>query len=282
MVDIVLRLTYNCNLKCAHCCYECEPGRESMSLQTLESVLENIEGPLVTTILLGGGEPFTRPRLLKQAIASIAERREDGCYPNLESVSVQTNGLWAKNPSVTARYLTELNALGLDYIVFTGNDQFHREEAKRRRLIAPEPAFNLLCQTNTELRLQNKRRHRLRMDYKSESHLMPDPIGRARNLPTAMLALTSECEMDNSSLTVSTDGSLYPCGFLRPFSLGSLVLEPLSRIMEQMKRPHDEPWLIATLKKRGLYQACDAEILATNPCIICERVFSTNDETRSR
>lgn len=58
---MVIRITSKCNMKCAHCCYSCRPGKgEHMSLWTFDAAIRFVSN-YSEMITLSGGEPTVHP-----------------------------------------------------------------------------------------------------------------------------------------------------------------------------------------------------------------------------
>ena len=134
-----LILTYECSGRCAHCCYRAGPGRDAtMSLAEVEGYLAAVADQPLEWILLFGGEPFTCYELLRECVALAAP---------LAPVLVFTNGYWATDPDVARRRLAGLQAVGLEYILFSV-DAFHQAHVPLERIaIGIEAARALGYQT---------------------------------------------------------------------------------------------------------------------------------------
>jgi len=123
-LDIIL--TYECTSRCAHCCYRAGPGRnETMTVAEVEGYLAAVADQPLEWVLLFGGEPFLFPELLQASVALAAP---------LAPVLVFTNGYWAMNPDRACRRLADLQAAGLDYILFSV-DAFHQAHIPLERIV---------------------------------------------------------------------------------------------------------------------------------------------------
>lgn len=122
-LDILL--TYKCTGRCAHCCYRAGPERkETMTIAEVESYLTAAADQPLEWILLFGGEPFLFPDLLRASVAMAAP---------LAPVLVFTNGYWATEPDVACQRLADLQAAGLNHILFSV-DAFHQAHVPLERI----------------------------------------------------------------------------------------------------------------------------------------------------
>jgi len=122
-LDILL--TYKCTGRCAHCCYRAGPGRGgTMTVAEVEGYLAAVADQPLEWVLLFGGEPFLFPDLLRASVALAAP---------LARVFVFTNGYWATDPYTARRRLADLQAAGLDYILFSV-DGFHQAHVPLERV----------------------------------------------------------------------------------------------------------------------------------------------------
>ena len=74
-LEMYVRITSRCNMKCAHCCYSCGPRGRDMSLETFKkaATLSKDKGE---GLFLGGGEPLLHPQfweILGLALGSCAD-----------------------------------------------------------------------------------------------------------------------------------------------------------------------------------------------------------------
>lgn len=68
-----IQITTQCNMKCAHCCFECEPGKGThMTVGTFRKALALCD----EFVTIGGGEPTVHPKfetILLMAVAYVSE-----------------------------------------------------------------------------------------------------------------------------------------------------------------------------------------------------------------
>ena len=274
MALVYLRITDNCNLECAHCCYECGPRKKTMHAKKLETILDNLEGPEVTTLLLGGGEPFTRWTRLEQALSSIQERKLRGKYPELRKIAVQSNGLWATDIPTAKEYIQKLASLGANNLTITGGDNFHDEQSKVRSLIRPHralayvyDAWRLLCRESAGTFVL----------FAGDLSVYPRyaaPFGRAKNLSPDHMKIRTNCARPIENITIDPQGNAYHCCWQQPFTLGSLAKLPIVEILRRDESfSSGESWIITAAKALGRYDSADAEAYRSNPCSVCEKTF---------
>ncbi len=67
MVDLLLRLTNDCNYNCKHCCYDSGKG-STLSFDQLNSLAKTLPN-YFHKILFSGGEPFLHPDILYHALS---------------------------------------------------------------------------------------------------------------------------------------------------------------------------------------------------------------------
>jgi wyosine [tRNA(Phe)-imidazoG37] synthetase (radical SAM superfamily) len=170
-----LLLTYRCTGRCAHCCYRAGPHRrETMAVAEVESYLSAAANQPLEWILLFGGEPFIVPDLLRSSVA-LASR--------LARVLVFTNGYWATDPDTARHRLADLQAAGLDHILFSV-DAFHQAHAPLDRVAtgiqaARELGYGTIeidnrCLGDPEAENTYNRRTRELMARLAESHDLSD------------------------------------------------------------------------------------------------------------
>lgn len=122
---IDLLLTYECTGRCAHCCYRAGPGRGgAMTVAEVEGYLAAVADQPLEWVLLFGGEPFLCYDLLRASVTRASR---------LARVLVFTNGHWATDPEAARQRLADLQAAGLDYVLFSV-DAFHQAHVPLERI----------------------------------------------------------------------------------------------------------------------------------------------------
>jgi radical SAM protein with 4Fe4S-binding SPASM domain len=101
-LSVIWDITYRCNLQCEHCLIEPSPGEDEMTLEEIESVLENLKRMKIFSITFSGGEPLVRNDIFD--ILSMASGMNFGTRLN-------TNGFL-----VNDRILTKLGEIGVHCI----------------------------------------------------------------------------------------------------------------------------------------------------------------------
>jgi MoaA/NifB/PqqE/SkfB family radical SAM enzyme len=95
-----------------------------MTVSEIKGYLTAVADQPLEWVLLFGGEPFIHYDLLRESIALAAP---------LAPVLVFTNGYWATDPDTARQRLAELQAVGLDYILFSV-DALHQEHTPLERV----------------------------------------------------------------------------------------------------------------------------------------------------
>ncbi|MBT3231230.1 MAG: radical SAM protein [Calditrichaeota bacterium] len=121
--SIWLLITRKCPFECRHCYFCGSPNGESMTVDQVERVVNNLPTNL-ETLGISGGEPFTNPKLLKKTLEFIQTRN----FPHLTNLTVQTLGFWARDRKRTISKVSELIDLGVNSFYVYGNDSWHIEQ----------------------------------------------------------------------------------------------------------------------------------------------------------
>jgi len=261
---LMFGITYNCQLKCPHCCvgnYENEPLRQ-LTTEEVKNVLDQANKAFVINFF--GGEPTMRPDLM-ELIKYASER---SIY-----VLCDTNGL-----KITKDYERQLKDNGLE-ILYVSIDSPHPEEHDRLRGMkglfekATQGIKNALevglkCELSTYITKENlangdfERVIQLARDLGATGvrYLLPTPAGRWLYNPEVVLSKeeekkvrkiakfpyvcrdfyfqnqsSSQCRglSDNVYFYISPYGEVQPCCFI-PLKFGNIREEPLNTILERM------------------------------------------------
>ena len=114
-----LYYTYQCNIQCDHCCYNCGPQRtEKMSMEDAKHILKGAASSGKRVLELMGGELFLNYEELSELIFY---SYGIGLY-----VLVDTNGFWGKNFETAKCMLENLSDRGLKAISLS-IDTFHQQ-----------------------------------------------------------------------------------------------------------------------------------------------------------
>ncbi len=261
---LMFGITYNCQLKCPHCCvgnYENEPPRE-LTNKEIKDVLDQSAKAFVVNFF--GGEPTMREDLM-DLIKYASER---SIY-----VFCDTNGI-----KITKNYAKQLKENGLE-ILYVSIDSPHPEEHDRLRGMkglfekATQGIKNALeaglkCELSTYITKENLANGdfesviQLAKDLGATGvrYLLPTPTGRWLDNPEVMLTpeeekrvrkiakfpyvcrdfyfqnqTSSQCRgmSDNAYFYISPYGDVMPCCFI-PLTFGNVREEPLKTILERM------------------------------------------------
>lgn len=232
---INFRMSYHCNIQCAHCYNDSGPHRKSerISLDAMLAIVAQMPAAGIGNLNLTGGEPFLYPDNLAALIAA-------GRKAGLHTVSIYTNAFFATTDAKADAMLGRLAAAGfgagpgdhikassgpyhqafiaLDRIAILARRYHHhfgrplvidyecapgQTEAEARRLAAAlEPA-----------RLGVP----VRIGFRSV-----EAAGRGRDLDVAPLAFDDHC-MVIDQLSFDPDGTIRPCCGLNDRNLGIVI-----------------------------------------------------------
>lgn len=127
-VCLAIHLTYQCPLRCDHCCFSSDMTRRGALDEPVVRRLIDEAASLSTVTAVGftGGDPFLQPATLE---AGVAHARSLG----LET-RVVTSGYWATTPEKARRALEPLAAAGLDELCLS-YDESHVAYLRERNII---------------------------------------------------------------------------------------------------------------------------------------------------
>ncbi len=124
-----LIVNYNCTAACRHCMFASKPhvsedcgAKASESYITYEKALEickKLSASGVTSMHIGGGEPFINFEGLCEAVCAMSE-----CGIGVDYI--ETNCFWCRDPEIIKRRATRLKSMGVDTIM-ASLDPFHIE-----------------------------------------------------------------------------------------------------------------------------------------------------------
>ena len=269
------RITNNCNLKCEHCCYECEPGKETMSNKNIEKVVDNLPKN-IKNLQITGGEVFSVKPTLYHTLSYLQSKK----LPKTK-VIVQTNGFWVTDEDSTYKILKKLCDLGVKKISFTSDDKYHiRQGIDTEKLTYyGETPIKLALK-----KLKKEKRKVFSLPIKTSLRGAKEiyAFGRGKSFPKEKLCKTSWCLAEDflkkgmEKVTIDPAGKVYPCCWEVTPSLGSAINTPLEELFEKAR----ENRVFSFLSKRGLQKVIeDFKIhpnldYLDNPCVACEEVFS--------
>ncbi len=261
---LMFGITYNCQLKCPHCCvgnYENEPNRE-LSTDEIKDVLDQSAKAFVVNFF--GGEPTMRSDIM-ELIKYASER---SVY-----VFCDTNGL-----KITRAYANQLKESGLEMLYVSidspipeKHDELRGEKGtfeKAVQGIKNALDARLKCTLSTYITKENltngefKRVIQLAKDLGANGvrYLLPTPAGRWLYNPEVALSheeerkvrkivdfpyvcrdfyfqtqSSSQCRgvADGLYFYISPYGDVQPCCFM-PLTFGNIREEPLKSILDRM------------------------------------------------
>lgn len=235
--NIILDVTKNCNLKCAHCCRG-EACNENLNLDILPKIFnENVS---IRNLQLSGGEVFLNSKLFEQIIDFIVN---SGC--NIQILSIITNGtcysdeiksslekmynyILSCNPGAYYQNPNEIVSIEIS------TDYFHHEE------------INKIKDTNYALykqylkNAQNLTRSKFFDTFRENDIIVRQ--GRAKNLDDSIsepyimdIIYTEDNESGNLnvwSIEIETDGKVRKFGDLEGESVGNILTTDLRKIIK--------------------------------------------------
>jgi len=136
--SMVILVTMRCNCNCAHCFYFTRNSKpDPIDPDVIEEALKSIdEEHNIQNVHFAGGEPLYYYEVMRECIE---------CCKNfgIHNFSLSTNGIWASDPDITHKKMTELRELGVNSIGVSA-DSFHQ------RVVPIENVFNILKTGNSK------------------------------------------------------------------------------------------------------------------------------------
>lgn len=272
---LMFGITYNCQLKCPHCCvgnYENEPDRE-LTTDEIKDVLDQANKAFVINFF--GGEPTVRPDLME--LVQYASERS-------LFVFCDTNGL-----KLTKDYAKQLKDNGLDLLYVSidspipeKHDELRGVQGTFKRAIQGIKnaiEVGLKCELSTYITKENlangefEKVIQLAKDIGATGvrYLLPTPAGRWLYNPEVRLTQeelkkvfdltefpflnrelyfqdqkSSHCRglSDKVYFYISPYGEVQPCCFM-PLSFGNIREDPLNTILKRMfsHEMYSEDWV---------------------------------------
>lgn len=251
-----LALTMQCNFECAHCITESTPElRERISLEGALALIDVISRES-KNICFTGGESFLRKHDLFECITAAKNKGL--------TVSVVSNGYWAKNEQTTIKNLNMLAAAGASGICIS-LDRFHLDfvdskNALRIAQLSKDAGLNHLirvCATQNDS-FADSMIDSHKQDGINFQRVRVLRMGRAKFLPVESFATTSElpegCCTTVRSPIVLPNGLVQACcgpgvefEQANPLNLGNWKKESLAIIL---RRARTSP-LVMALHNQG-------------------------------
>lgn len=113
---LVLNVTLQCPLRCAHCCYSSDmfQGGCLSPADVALAITQASQSPTLDTVCFVGGDPLLHPALVADGVALAASLGM--------KTSITTSAFWAKSPEKARAVLTRLRAAGLTDLVISYDD----------------------------------------------------------------------------------------------------------------------------------------------------------------
>lgn len=290
MKSIVLNIDSKCNAKCSHCCFSCSPSaKQNLSDQELNHILDYIvTNKEIEVVSITGGEALLRKKKVYEILERISESGK--------SCTLITNGYWARNLSITKKYLSELFERGLRSLTISYDD-YHAKFIPPQNIInllTVLKEFNISIALNMVVDKKNKGIHLLEELGESAfgvpiTMVPASPVGEAKNLDNNDLYYNDvqtfdlKCPAQSWEFVIHHDGYIYPCcspsvfetalriGDIRENSIPELENKLFSNIALYILQKEGLSWFIAKL---GL----DLNNLQfTSTCEICRFIFKDSN-----
>ncbi|MCM8807336.1 MAG: radical SAM protein [Candidatus Omnitrophica bacterium] len=137
-----LIISYQCNLACIHCLYNCRPSWKGWAkIEDIDKILSRLcKIKNFNSLHLTGGEPFMNLPLLIESIKL--------CKRYNLSFFVETNCYWAKNEEYAEKILRKLKEVGLNSILLSYSIFYADKIPIENFEIAMEMSFKILGREN--------------------------------------------------------------------------------------------------------------------------------------
>jgi len=210
-------------------------GIGSMHVSQVKSAIDHFPSS-VETIGISGGEPFTTPKLLKQALALIQQRN----FPNLTQTTVQTIGNWATDRKKTKQTIKELIALGINHFNVYGAELWNLQNGL-------QPACHqLVCnvlrdefgaispQTISKLAEVEYifMPDAITFSYRANGYLLQ--IDTSNSRPSTIDSI--DLNRNGYIYTIGVDGTVHCGNQIHEAPLGNIFERPLSRILQTARQ----------------------------------------------
>jgi len=288
---LALMPSFACDVACAHCVFHSRPNLPThLNLAEIDDViLQAAAETTIQRVTLSGGEPFLHLSKVMHVAATVAS-----CHLKFRVV---TNATFASSDEAAEKVLFELKEIGLESLAISW-DSFHE------KFISPKSVQTLLraarkLAISVRITVVATGPHRIGDAIAllgQESFEIPVtevrclPVGRAESMvpkedliPIPPWDKGRACRSDFDTLSVTADGSVYPCcavgGFTQGILLGNVKNTSLSDLLR--RRDNDMRWLILARKgpRHLLGFATDSELREINvteadhDCVACNRMF---------
>lgn len=119
---IGLSLSNKCNYTCRHCVFNCGPDGESLTMEQIKKIIDHFPDD-IRLLTISGGEPFVVPELLYGCLEYLKEKK----FKHLKSITIETNGFWARDEESIKKTLNKLLEFGFKINLTIGMSKYHQE-----------------------------------------------------------------------------------------------------------------------------------------------------------
>ena len=294
VATLALIPSFECDIVCDHCVFNSSPAKRGRLklIKGLEVISELRKISQLERVTVSGGEASVSPKYLYEVAK----------HTNTEGLKfrVVTNGNFGASLDEALGFLRPLSQIGIESLGISW-DSFHQ------RFVRPERIKNVLhaCQKldiPARMTFVSTKSNRLgpALELLGEygfdiplTEVSCLPVGRAKDkvdvsdfLPVPERYKGRSCSNDFDTLSVTADGSVYPCcavgGFTSGIRLGSVYDSSMQELLE--KRDNQLLWvLLARQGPRYILKYAseqEKEELCVDDnlhdCVVCNRIFDSS------
>lgn len=286
--SICLYYTYQCNIRCDHCSYNCGPNRtEKMSMEDAKRVLKGAVSSGKRVVELMGGELFLNYEELSELI-------DYSSSLELE-VTVNTNGFWGKNFEDAKAMLSDLSVCGLKSIILSV-DTFHQKFIPLGYPLniiqaAHDLGISVWCNFCFSADLEKDRNFLNKLKKKIDHILIINPVPYGRSADLNRFSDIERCSL--LCINILVNGDTFACPgqsdenkdiIDTPLYMGNCIQEPPNEVLgrknllclEAFFNPGSPIWFKNFLQQTPYKQLFENKRF-THICQLC-RYMMHNDE----
>lgn len=270
---VVINLGSQCNAKCNHCCFSCNPyDNTKMNDEQIKFIVQDaIDNKDVRTISFTGGEIFLYKKIFIELLVMIKKSNK--------KVTIISNGIWGKSLKSAEDFLKILDEYNVDSVTLS-HDEFHAEYVPTKyiqNILLVARNFRkikiVLNMAVTPTKMSNSIIKELG-DSILGIRLTKFPlmkVGAARTLNTEEffnLKSISDTEglfCPGYEVVYHYDGGIYPCCSPAVFETALNLRETLNQKFELSIKKLNSNLLLYIIRKEGLNFFVD--IVKNNPSI---------------
>lgn len=126
---ISFTVSYNCNLRCAHCFHQVDGPARFLGTETLSRVFQSLgkAGTELQWVHFTGGEATLKMDLLEDLLTETRRHTR-------ASIGIASNGWWATSPEQASRVLARLTERGMGGMIISA-DRYHQDWLALSRVV---------------------------------------------------------------------------------------------------------------------------------------------------